>query len=142
MYGCVTSTQLQYLELQNLNPHLVQLLRKGPICFIKIYGAFCILSQLQVCESKEESEVAGFFVFSQKLFSYFQPLRGALTLRGTHKPLPNLKYPIIRICENTKKPATSDTSLDSKFLYSLPLKYNQKDKLTRPKYNDYILALH
>ncbi len=34
-----------------------------------------------------------------------------LTLRGTHYPLPNLKN-IIRIYENAKKPATSDSSLD------------------------------
>ncbi len=31
---------------------------------------------------KEESKVAGFFIFSQQLFIYFQPLQGALTLWG------------------------------------------------------------
>ncbi len=29
-----------------------------------------------------ESEVAGIFVYTQELFSYFWPLRAALTLRG------------------------------------------------------------
>ena len=43
---------------------------------------------------------------------------GGSTPAGTHYPLPNLKWPIIRICENTKETATSDSSLDPKRLKS------------------------
>ena len=51
--------------------------------------------------SRVESEIAGFFVFTVA----FKPLQGAVTLRGQ--------------CENTKKPAISDSTHVPKLFYGI-----------------------
>ena len=72
---------IRFFFNQRLNVHTTIYITRS--CFNQGWVRYPTISNIRpddkIIGSKEEFEVEGFFIFSQQLFSYFQPLLGALT---------------------------------------------------------------
>ena len=103
---------------EDICSYKVASLRKAIRYLFVFYQRTFFKNLIRQIGSQVKSKVADFSVFSQQLFSYFQPQcgRGSYPagpilkfFRAFSNLLPNLIKPIIRKCENMKKKSLDST---------------------------------